>query len=154
MIVLMNAKLKGLTIPVRIVLLIITQSKWPIMKLLVRNLAIATTEEKLESLFSQYGPIQSCKLVLDQTTGKSKGFGFIEIPKAGHAKAAIKNLNGYKLAGNIIRVKKAEDKKDEAPEVEVKEKAINTPKTREPDAFKKNANNESNIYGKIKQEDY
>ena len=124
------------------------------MKLLVRNLATATTEEKLKSLFSQYGPIQSCNLVLDKATGKSKGFGFIEIPKSGHAKAAIKELNGYKLAGNIIRVKKAEHKKEEAPEVEAKEKVVNTPKKSEAEAFKNNANNESNIYGKIKQEDY
>ena len=124
------------------------------MKLLVRNLATATTEEKLKSLFSQYGPIQSCNLVLDKKTGKSKGFGFIEIPKAGHAKAAIKDLNGYKLAGNIIRVKKAEHKEEEKPEVLIKEKMINTPKTKTSETFKKNDNNASNIYGKIKEDDY
>ena len=80
------------------------------MKLLVRNLAVATTEEKLVSLFSEHGKVQSCNLVLDSKTGKSKGFGFVEIPKAGEAKAAVKALNGFKLAGNIIRVKKAEPK--------------------------------------------
>ena len=149
----MNGKLKDLRISVRIGILIITQFKWPIMKLLVRNLATATTEEKLESLFSKYGPIQSCKLVLDKATGKSKGFGFIEIPKAGHAKAAIKDLNGYKLAGNIIRVKKAEHK-EATPEVVIKEKTVNSPKTKTSEVFKKNDNNASNIYGKIKEDDY
>lgn len=84
------------------------------MKLLVRNLAVATTEEKLISLFSEYGKVQSCNLVKDSKTGKSKGFGFIEMPKPGEAKAAMKNLNGFKLAGNLIRVKKAESKAPQA----------------------------------------
>ena len=83
------------------------------MKLLVRNLAKATTEEKLLTLFKEHGSIQSCNLVLDKETGASKGFAFIEMPKVGEAKAAIKQLNGYKLAGNLIRVKKAEVKRDE-----------------------------------------
>ena len=91
------------------------------MKLLVRNLATATTEEKLKSLFIQYGSVQSCSLVLDKITGKSKGFAFIEMPKVGQAKAAIKQLNGYKLAGNIIRVKKSETKHEND-----NEKSVNT----------------------------
>jgi len=92
------------------------------MKLLVRNLAVATTEDKLLSLFSEYGKVQSCNLVLDAKTGKSKGFGFVEMPKPGEAKAAVKSLNGFKLAGNIIRVKKAETKQSE-PEVAEKKAA-------------------------------
>jgi RNA recognition motif-containing protein len=87
------------------------------MKLLVRNLALSTTEEKLVSLFSEHGKVQSCSLVLDSKTGKSKGFGFIEMPKIGDAKAAMKTLNGFKLAGNFIRVKKAEQKTSEAEAV-------------------------------------
>lgn len=94
------------------------------MKLLVRNLAVATTEEKLVSLFSEHGKVQSCSLVLDSKTGKSKGFGFIEMPKAGDAKVAIKKLNGFKLAGNIIRVKKAETKAEDAAVVEQKPAAV------------------------------
>jgi len=54
--------------------------------------------------------VQSCTLVMDSATGKSKGFGFVEMPKAGEAKAAMKNLNGTDIAGNRIRVKKAEAK--------------------------------------------
>ncbi|MEL0630302.1 RNA-binding protein [Psychromonas aquatilis] len=84
------------------------------MKLLVRNLAKSTTEEKLLSLFKEYGNVQSCNLVLDKDTGLSKGFAFIEMPKVGEAKVAIKELNSYKLAGNFIRVKKADTKKTEA----------------------------------------
>ena len=87
------------------------------MKLLVRNLAKATTEEKLLTLFKEHGSVQSCSLVLDKESGTSKGFAFVEMPKVGEAKAAIKQLNGYKLAGNLIRVKKAETKKGAEEEV-------------------------------------
>ena len=80
------------------------------MKLLVRNLARSTTEEELREMFESYGRVQSCTLVMDAKTGTSKGFGFIEMPKPGEAKAAIKNLNGKIMGENKIRVKKAEDK--------------------------------------------
>lgn len=80
------------------------------MKLLVRNLARATTEAELTTLFEAHGVVQSCNLVTDANTGISKGFGFIEMPKPGDAKAAIKMLNGTDLGGNKIRVKKAESK--------------------------------------------
>ncbi|MDE8602689.1 RNA-binding protein [Marinomonas sp. RSW2] len=79
------------------------------MKLLVRNLARNTTEEELRKLFSVHGTLQSCSLVMDKATGESKGFAFVEMPKVGEAKAAIKTLNGSDVDGSIIRVKKAED---------------------------------------------
>jgi RNA recognition motif-containing protein len=81
------------------------------MKLLIRNLARSTTEEELKILFDEYGTVQSCNLVLDKTTSKSKGFAFVEMPKSGEALAAMKTLNGKNLANNKIRVKKAEDKR-------------------------------------------
>lgn len=80
------------------------------MKLLVRNLARSTTEQELASFFEVFGRVQSCDLVLDQATGKSKGFAFVEMPKVGEAKVAIKKLNNREIAGNKIRVKKAESK--------------------------------------------
>ena len=80
------------------------------MKLLIRNLDRLTTEAELENLFHEFGTVQSCKLVLDRETGESKGFGFIEMPKVGEAKAAISNLNNKKIGDNRIRVKKAVDK--------------------------------------------
>ncbi|ETI62359.1 RNA recognition motif domain-containing protein [Marinomonas profundimaris] len=79
------------------------------MKLLVRNLARNTTEEELKSLFSVHGTLQSCTLVMDKETGESKGFAFVEMPKVGEAKVAIKTLNGMDVDGSKIRVKKAED---------------------------------------------
>ncbi len=85
------------------------------MKLLVRNLARTTTEEELQHMFETHGTVQSCSLVIDQATGKSKGFAFVEMPKVGEAKAATKALNGNTLAGNKLRVKKAEDKESNEP---------------------------------------
>ena len=86
------------------------------MKLLIRNLARTTTESELQKMFESYGRVQSCSLVLDKETGSSKGFGFVEMPMLGEAKAAMKALNGKEVDGNKIRVKKVEAKveKDEA----------------------------------------
>ncbi|HEY9201562.1 MAG TPA: RNA-binding protein [Gammaproteobacteria bacterium] len=78
------------------------------MKLLVRNLARTTTENELRSLFEQYGQVQSCNLVMDPVSGKSKGFGFIEIPKPAEARTAMRELNQTSLDGNSIRVKAAD----------------------------------------------
>ena len=80
------------------------------MKLLVRNLDRNTTEAELLELIQGYGMVQSCTLVMDAVTGGSKGFGFVEMPKSGEAKAAMKSLNDTLVGRNNIRVKKAEDK--------------------------------------------
>lgn len=80
------------------------------MKILVRNLSRKTSEEQLRILFSPFGKVQSCTIVMDEKTNISKGFGFVEMPKAGEAKAATKTLNAKELDGNKIRVKRAEDK--------------------------------------------
>jgi RNA recognition motif-containing protein len=77
------------------------------MKIMVRNLSRETTEAALLALFREYGDVQYCKLVMDRATGKSKGFGFVEMPRAGEAKAAIKRLNARTIDGIKIRVKKA-----------------------------------------------
>ena len=84
------------------------------MKLLVRNLDRTTSSAELKAAFDEFGTVQSCSLVIDSQTGISKGFGFIEMPKAGEAKAALKNLNGQFLGSNRIRVKKALPKPDSA----------------------------------------
>lgn len=80
------------------------------MKLLVRNLDRSITEDQVKELFLEYGAVQSCTVVMDKSSGVSKGFGFVEMPKAGEAKAAIKNLNNKLVGRNKIRVKKAENK--------------------------------------------
>ena len=78
------------------------------MKLLIRNLARTTTEPQLRALFDTFGAVQACDLVLDKKSGGSKGFAFVEMPKPGEAKAAMKSLNGKIVDGSKLRVKKAE----------------------------------------------
>jgi RNA recognition motif-containing protein len=80
------------------------------MKLIIRNLARSTTEEEVKALFQEYGTVQSCDLVSDKVTGGSKGFAFVEMPKPGEAKVAMRNVNNMTVASNRIRVKKAENK--------------------------------------------
>lgn len=80
-----------------------------IMKLLVRNLARSTTEEELRALCEPHGLVQHCTIVKDAETGLSKGFGFVEMPKRGNAKGAMRALNRMVLAGSKLRVKEAVD---------------------------------------------
>ena len=87
--------------------IVATADKETIMKLLIRNLARSTTETELQALFAAHGIVQFCNLVLDKESGGSKGFAFVEMPKAGEAKAAMKYLNGRAIDGKTIRVKKA-----------------------------------------------
>ncbi len=84
------------------------------MKLLVRNLARNTSETAMRELFQAFGLVQSCTLVTDAKSRLSKGFGFVEMPRPGEAKAAMKQLNGKIVDGTKIRVKKA----DQAPAAE------------------------------------
>ncbi|GAC1370348.1 MAG: hypothetical protein NVS3B3_03100 [Aquirhabdus sp.] len=78
------------------------------MKIIARNLARETTEEELRALFAEFGVVESCNLVLDKATGKSKGFGFVEMPLY-EARTAIKRLNTKRIGGSVIRVKEAEE---------------------------------------------
>ena len=77
------------------------------MRLLVRNMSRKTTEKDLRDLFDSFGSVQSCVIVNDAETGTSKGFGFVEMPKPGDAKAAMHQLNGHELDGEAIRVKRS-----------------------------------------------
>jgi len=78
------------------------------MKLLVRNLSRSTTEQEIRILFSEHGSVAECTLVLDQETGRSKGFGFVEMPNEAEAKKAISALHEQRVAKNRIRVKIAQ----------------------------------------------
>ena len=78
------------------------------MKLLVRNLSRSTTEQELRVLFSAHGSVAECTHVLDQVTGQSKGFAFVEMPNENEANAAISSLNLSDVAKSKIRVKAAE----------------------------------------------
>ena len=78
-----------------------------LLKLALHNLARTNTEAELQALLAAHGTVQFCNLVLDKKSGGSKGFAFVEMPKVGEAKAAMKTLNGRDIDGKTIRVKKA-----------------------------------------------
>ncbi|MBU2899250.1 RNA recognition motif domain-containing protein [Vibrio pectenicida] len=78
------------------------------MKLLVRNLTRTITEHEIRVLFSAHGKVTECNLVLDQETGLSKGFAFVEMPDEKEAQTAIQNLNLSSVAKSTIRVKRAQ----------------------------------------------
>ena len=77
------------------------------MKILIRNLDRKTTEEELYKLFTEYGEVESCNLVMDTVSKESKGFGFVEMVKPENAKYAIKKLNNQTIGSNRVRVKEA-----------------------------------------------
>ena len=79
------------------------------MNILVRNLSRNTTEKELMALFRSFGQVDSLTLLKDKETGKSKGFGFVEMPHEDESMVAIEKLNGQMVGGNKIRVKKAEE---------------------------------------------
>jgi len=80
------------------------------MKLLVRNLPRTTTEKDISVLFSAQGEVTECTLVLDQQTGLSKGFAFVEMPNEVEAEAALAAMHHATIGGSKIRVKIAEEK--------------------------------------------
>ena len=80
------------------------------MKIIARNLSRETTEAELTALFAEFGLVESCTLVMDQDTGKSKGFGFIEMESKGAAISAIEVFNGIEIDGMILRVNWAKPK--------------------------------------------
>jgi len=78
------------------------------MKLIVLNLPRDFSENELAKLFKAHGNIQACNLVIDDKTGASKGFGFVEMALEHEAVTAIKELHGSKINKNKIRVKPAD----------------------------------------------
>ena len=76
------------------------------MNIYVGNLPFNTTEGELRSLFESYGTVNSAHVVLDRDTGRSRGFGFVEMPD-GDGNAAIEALNGHSLEGRNLKVNEA-----------------------------------------------
>jgi RNA recognition motif-containing protein len=82
-------------------------------KIFVGNLAWKTSEEDLRQLFEGYGPVLSVKIVLDQYTGKSKGFGFVEMESSDAAQAAISALDNKDFHERSLRVSLAQERSQE-----------------------------------------
>jgi cold-inducible RNA-binding protein len=82
------------------------------MKLFVGNFSFSTTEADLQSLFAPYGNIDSVTVVTDRQTGRSRGFGFVEMSDRGEAEKAIEGLNGKEVGGRTLNVNEARPKTD------------------------------------------
>jgi len=80
------------------------------MDIYVGNLAYQTNDESLRSAFAAYGEVASARVVSDRMTGRSKGFGFVEMPDRTQAQAAIDGLNGKELDGRTLRVNESQPK--------------------------------------------
>jgi len=76
-------------------------------KLFVGNLSWSTTDESLRAFFAQVGTVESARVVMDKMTGRSRGFGFVEMPNAEEAQKAVAELNEKELDGRNIRVNEA-----------------------------------------------
>ncbi len=77
------------------------------MNIFVGNLAFSATDHALRQLFEQYGAVDKINIITDRDTGRSKGFGFVEMPESQAAKAAIQGLNGTELDGRALTVNEA-----------------------------------------------
>ena len=73
-------------------------------KLYVGNLAFSVTSESLQDSFTGFGDVQSAKVMMDRETGRSKGFGFVEMSTDAQAQAAIDGLNGKTMEGRALTV--------------------------------------------------
>lgn len=80
------------------------------MNIYVSNLNHQVTEETLKNTFSAHGQVNSAKVILDQFTGYSRGFGFVEMPDDQDARTAIEKINGTEVDGRAIYVKEARPK--------------------------------------------
>ncbi len=79
-------------------------------KLYVGNMNYSTNDVSLKNLFSEYGNVLSARVIIDRMTGKSKGFGFVEMENDDDAKKAIDTLNGKEFMGRNLRVNEAMEK--------------------------------------------
>ena len=76
-------------------------------KLYVGNLSFDTSSEQLQTIFSEAGTVQSASVVEDRETGRSRGFGFVEMPNPGEGETAIAQLNGKDVGGRALRINEA-----------------------------------------------
>ena len=81
-------------------------------KLYVGNLAYGMTDTDLQNLFETHGAVRSAQVIMDRDTGRSKGFGFVEMNDANQAQAAITALNGQEINGRALTVNEARPRED------------------------------------------
>lgn len=83
------------------------------MNIYVGNLSYQISNEELRQAFEQFGVVSSASVVMDKLTGRSKGFGFVEMPDRACAEEAIKRLDGADLKGRSVRVNESRPREDQ-----------------------------------------
>jgi len=81
----------------------------------VGNLPYETTDDELHNTFSEYGSVDSARVVIDRVSGRSRGFGFVEMSEDSEAQTAIDSLNGKPLRGRPLTVNQARPRMDREP---------------------------------------
>jgi cold-inducible RNA-binding protein len=82
------------------------------MKIFVGNLSREVSDDELREAFAAFGGVDSATVIKDKFTGQSRGFGFVEMPSASEAKAAIEGMNGKDLKGRTLNVNEARPRED------------------------------------------
>jgi RNA recognition motif-containing protein len=82
------------------------------MNIYVGNLPFSVSDQDLETHFAEFGEVSSARVISDRDTGRSKGFGFVEMANQAEAEEAIKQLNGSEMDGRDIRVNEARPRED------------------------------------------
>lgn len=82
------------------------------MNIYVGNISFRMSDEDLREAFAAYGDVTSCKIIMDRETGRSKGFGFVEMSNDADATRAINELNGRDIGGRELRVNEARPRED------------------------------------------
>ena len=81
-------------------------------KLYVGNLNYGVTDADLEAMFAAHGTVQSAQVIMDRDTGRSKGFGFVEMDSGAQAQAAITALNDHEVDGRTLKVNEARPREE------------------------------------------
>ena len=84
-------------------------------KIFVGGLPYEMTEDRFREVFSEFGPIQYLKIIVDQETGRSRGFGFVEYETDAEAAAAVKGTGGVNIDGRFLTVREAVDRRPTGP---------------------------------------
>ncbi|MBC8384801.1 MAG: RNA-binding protein [Candidatus Cloacimonetes bacterium] len=82
------------------------------MNIYVGNLSYKMRDEELKDMFNAFGSVSECRVVMDRNSGRSKGFGFVEMPEQAEGEEAIKQLDGKEFDGRNIKVNVAKPKED------------------------------------------
>lgn len=85
------------------------------MNIYVSNLSFNVQDEDLRSYFDQFGEVTSAKVIMDRESGRSRGFGFVEMPDKTAADTAIRELDGASVEGRSMRVNEAKPREDRKP---------------------------------------